>query len=449
MKTIRVSIALLLLALGCRSLEAATNVVILGDSFQAKIDVAAPGDTLVVQGGTFSGNINFTKPLTVVASGTNMVQFPGTVSIQAAGTVNACRVVFLGPLQVSSNATLMLSRCTISSTFTSSGGIIQAYDNQFAGVVTATGGSFLVKRCNFASDVILTNTSLEALRMTNWNLTATASGPAPKMIMSQCVPQGPLTVTGYKTWLGYCTGFRFALYNCDAVMVGCHLYHPQGDFWAALYVHGGRIVAYNNRLRREIYGLNGGGPWAVQLEDTDAKFVNCSILSYAAAASFFVGTVGPFYYDVYPNGILVNGPNSTATFRNCALMVFWGPRNGGSTGFACDAGQIKELDYCCIYATSPLNGVSSATSIFTDPLFNPDLTLSGASPCINTGDPGGIHKDSDGTRNDIGATGGTLWNPGNYTNSNPIVFWLMPTNQTVLKGLQTTIPINAAATAGH
>ena len=48
----------------------------------------------------------------------------------------------------------------------------------------------------------------------------------------------------------------------------------------------------------------------------------------------------------------------------------------------------------------------------------------------------------------MGYTGGPYWNPANYTNNNPMVFFLTG-QQTVLSGVQTNIQINTAASAGH
>jgi hypothetical protein len=49
----------------------------------------------------------------------------------------------------------------------------------------------------------------------------------------------------------------------------------------------------------------------------------------------------------------------------------------------------------------------------------------------------------------MGWTGGPLYNPANYTNNNPMVFFLTGSPQTVFKGQQTNILVNAAASAGH
>jgi len=46
-------------------------------------------------------------------------------------------------------------------------------------------------------------------------------------------------------------------------------------------------------------------------------------------------------------------------------------------------------------------------------------------------------------------SGGPYWNPANYTNNNPMVFFLGTSQQVVLSGIQTNIQVSTAASAGH
>jgi hypothetical protein len=71
------------------------------------------------------------------------------------------------------------------------------------------------------------------------------------------------------------------------------------------------------------------------------------------------------------------------------------------------------------------------------------------SPCRNAGPPDAIYNDRDGTRNDIGFTGGPLYNPANFTTDLPLAFWLDTTPRKVLKGVNNTIRVDAAAVAGQ
>src|SRR5690349_10116884 len=51
-----------------------TNYVVQGaTNFQATIDLSAPGDYLVVQGAPYFENLTFSKPITVLRSGTNLI----------------------------------------------------------------------------------------------------------------------------------------------------------------------------------------------------------------------------------------------------------------------------------------------------------------------------------------------------------------------------------------
>ena len=82
MKTLTCLTAGLVLTAAALHCPAATNYVILGDNFQAKINESAPGDILVVQAGVYPDNLNFNKPLTVLRSGTNRIQLAGSVQMQ-------------------------------------------------------------------------------------------------------------------------------------------------------------------------------------------------------------------------------------------------------------------------------------------------------------------------------------------------------------------------------
>ena len=83
---------------------------------------------------------------------------------------------------------------------------------------------------------------------------------------------------------------------------------------------------------------------------------------------------------------------------------------------------------------------------------NPNLGSDGSpnpgSPIINAGPPDAIYNNRDGTRNTMGYTGGPYWNPANYSNNDPMVF-LLTGQQMAAKGVQTSIPVNVAVSAGH
>src|SRR6266853_1914634 len=109
----------LLLQLGLTwTASAATNYVLQGYDFQTNINNATGGDTMVVQAGIYTGDLTFTKPLTILCSGTNQVQFQGSVQVQTTGTISFSQCLFLSPLQVLSNCTLVMVQAICSNALT-------------------------------------------------------------------------------------------------------------------------------------------------------------------------------------------------------------------------------------------------------------------------------------------------------------------------------------------
>ena len=445
MKTFIIKLVLLLFGITSISAHGTTNVVVVGNDLQLAINASSPGDTLVVQSGAYSGNLNFTKPLTLLCSGTNGIQLSGNTSIQSPGPVAFSQVQFLGSLTVQSNALSILNQSTLSSAVSVTGGTLQAFDCSFAGL-SGTGGKLILKRCTFSGAINLAGTSLEALRVTNLaGFTATATyGTGTRFIATQS-SFGYTSITGYSVWLGYTT-FVSPSYNyatilslnfCDTILVGISAFDMQSNGWPAAFVTGGTLNCFNSRFYKYFPACCSGlFVCSIQLESVTASLQNCSI---------------SVRQDAHPQAIRAQG-TAVVRIRNCAVRAEGGTPPTGIIVY--DSAQINEVSYCCVWGdggSSPLflSGVSSANSIYGEPNFDSNLNFVGSSPCINAGNPSSLYNNTDGSRNTIGWTGGPLYNPANYTNNNPIVFWLGTSNQTVLKGVQNTIPITIGASAGH
>jgi hypothetical protein len=441
--------------------EAATNVVIQGDDFQAAINAASSGDTLVVQSGSYSGNLSFTKPLTVVCSG-SQIQLIGNTTISAGGTVSLFQTTFLGTVQIQTNTTVALSLDSFSNLVTSSGGNVQAVDSQFNGL-NATGGKVTVKRCAFADGINLNNTPFEALRITNAaNLTAVAPpGSTNGFVAVQSYFQA-VSLTGCQAWLGYnsFTSSSAAAFNpvglgdhtplvylngCDTVFVGnlAYIYGGGGDV-DDVFALGGSLKAHSNRIRSDSSG--GAANGFLFYNNASGEAINNSMFLDATGASSTAlatsgGTPGVPAVVVQANAIVASRAGAISD-------------NNGS---------VSLCTYCCLSdgASSLISGVTATAFLYLDPQYvnvntigplsatNNWLAPGLSSPCLNAGPPDAINNNTDGTRNTMGYTGGPLWNPANYTNNNPIVFWAMPSKQTVLKGRDTSIQLNAAAAAGY
>lgn len=474
----RIFFAVVILAfLQIVQMHAATNFVILGDDFQTKIDAASPGDTLVVQAGVYSGNLNFNKALTVLRSGTNLIQFLGTVQItgagnssfqfseffspvtvQATGTVSFAQSQFLSTL-FSQEANILMSQVTSSNYIQAnlaqgSGTNFQAYDSSLW-QLEFIGGKTVLKRCSinkvgYTTLTLSSNATFDGLRVTNNGVcvaeATTGSGTPFVLVQSSFLYE--MNLTGYKVWLGYNTfGRPLALTGCDSVLIGNEI-----NYVPALSCQGGGTVsAYNNRFwwnsAITAGGLGGEGN-LVSLDGVNVEFANNTFLARRTGGLNGMTLRGLF---------LTNG--SVAAIRANVFHTEF--VSGGPTTCWCveSIGSVASISYSDLFGPSApsVQGIDQANlahCIFSNPLFSNlglplDVSLAVGSPAINTGPPDAIFNDRDGTRNDMGYTGGPFWNPANYTNDDPMVFFLTASRQTVLKGVQTNITVNAAASAGH
>ena len=73
---------------------------------------------------------------------------------------------------------------------------------------------------------------------------------------------------------------------------------------------------------------------------------------------------------------------------------------------------------------APDGGVVNLNGIYSDPTINGDGSLRAGSPCLNAGPPDAQYNDHDGTRNDLGMTGGHSYLVNGKTTNKPIVLGL-------------------------
>jgi hypothetical protein len=87
------------------------------------------------------------------------------------------------------------------------------------------------------------------------------------------------------------------------------------------------------------------------------------------------------------------------------------------------------------------NGVIAEGTLYMDPLFvaNEAPKLQPTSPCINAGTADPRYNDRDGTRNDIGPSGGAWFDPDGWTTENPVVISFDLSPDQVLEGVDTEV----------
>jgi hypothetical protein len=83
--------------------------------------------------------------------------------------------------------------------------------------------------------------------------------------------------------------------------------------------------------------------------------------------------------------------------------------------------------------------------LYIDPLFvvGEEPKLQATSPCINAGTPDPRYNDRDGSRNDIGPSGGAWFDPDGWTTTKPVVLSFDISSDIVLEGEVTTIDLSA------
>jgi hypothetical protein len=395
------------------ALGASTGVTLTSD-VQAVIDAAAPGDTLFMETGVYESPLVFNKALKVVPSaGPNQgqIQFTGSVTIQNTGTNSFQQTFFGGPVE------------TIGATVT-------ILDSMHNAPILARNGKLIMKRVllsTLASLTLTNSAGFEGLRIKSLApIKAHAPTTTPGQFMAvQSEFQSSLTFINSKVWLGYNTAYgasQISMTGSDAVLIGNRLTVSHGDW--QLVVAGGNLKMINNLM------VNPGGH-GITLSGTGADLINNTII---------------------PNIYTLNVDSAVRPI-NLRANIFRGHPSYPPLVVSANSSALIFASYCLFFGSvSPQSLIVPPfvnCLINVDPMLSADkLTLTAESPCIGKGMPGAVHNNRDGTANTIGYTGGPYLNTANYTNDNPMVF-LLTGPQAILKGGQTTIPISAAASAGH
>jgi hypothetical protein len=401
--------------------RAATNIVLAGEDLQARINAAASGDVMVIQSGAYGGAIAITKPLTLVRSGAGDLQLLGPVSINTAGAVAVSQLRFSDAINIEGGGAVSFSDCLVQ------------------GAIGATGGKLNMRRSEVVGGMRLTNAALTGLRLTNRIEVTAFAAPNSRipLNLSQCTFEALLSATGYSLSVGYSKLYGFRINDGEATLVGNRVYYwDSGRTFSNETVSGYRskLSLYNNQIRAVVV-TGSGSLMGLYLESCNAKVVNNTfdINCVGSHQSICISCSGIASSVVIVGNILK--PHNAAG-NNVTVQ-----RRLGFEG-------RMECSYCC-FPPGRLSDVQFLASLETEPGYALDGTLEVGSPCRNAGPPDAIYNDRDGTRNDIGFTGGPLYNPANFTTDNPMAFWLDTTPRKVLKGVNNTIRVDAAAVAGQ
>ena len=472
------TVGLLIGCLGLR-LTAATNLVVAGDDLQAKINAATSGDTLVVQSGTYPGNLSITKPLYLVCSGSGMVVLPNPVIIATSGLVHLSRFEAAQVLTSATNSNLRLVDC------------------QVVGSLGHADGRVTLRRTTISGTLNLTNSSLEALRLTNIgriNLIGNSTN-RPRAVLVQSHHRAVLVAERYELITGYLFTQGLQLTDVQSKHVGLKVfsttdYIPSGELAHYIYDYnsGGRVYSVSAvQLERGSHSFVGseiinslhqipqkGMPIVFLSRNADLQIDNSLLISWGL---FTRG--GRFDGDPKSSGVSIIG--GRLVLNNSYIQLhsdIVGDENRTKIAINSNLNPQISFNDSVVYGTSwdPSEGSLIRTSSFRpnlsvgDAVFTPknvviasappiavawtnqwdfQVSLVPNSPLINAGSDDPLKRNRDGSRNTIGSTGGPMYNPALATTDLPMAFWLGLMPQRIVKGLVNTVDLDAAAAAGH
>ena len=449
----------LCLLLGGRG-HAVTLSVLPGTSIQAKIDLAQPGDIVAIFGGTYNQDITINKAIRLVEVAGQEVTILGSITFT--GVVNA--PPFEGFKYGSPGRGLTVANTT--------GMVLRGLDGTGGAGVSATGTSIVhIVDCDL-TDV----TTADATELKLWNSSInnlTASGPKTEVwnaILRASLVQhagslqtAGLTIAGNfntgagalktvafrtkvagdcvwrskKNWFGYSEtrSFNFIEQTDAKVVVVGNKIDRQGVESNGIYgnISSSSILIANNRIVRVGYHYEGDGENGIDLRGggNTAMVANnyCQLQWYGREDR------GP-----RGDGIYVRDFNQATIINNIIV--------GAMHGISAPFGAVAQNN---LYWASPwggsrleANGVVAEGTLYIDPLFvvGEEPKLQATSPCLNAGTPDPRYNDRDGSRNDIGPSGGAWFDPEGWTTTKPVVLSFDISSDIVLEGEQTTIDLS-------
>lgn len=408
---------------------AATHYVTPGTSIQAKVNIANPGDTIVIFGGTYSEDVTVNKRISLQRLVGETVFITGEVTLSGI-TAPAATPMILSNFKIGGDGSkgVTVNSCTnvVVDNVDATGRGFSA-DNSVNVVV---GNSTLTVAELNSSEITLSRATVnDYVRMNNTGRTNRA------LNLLQCtVPNNFVEATGGKCRLLYNNLRNVRCFSADSVIVGNRIASPQGVLRDA--------------------GL-------VRLQSGVAILRNNDIGSVAGACCFYSGNVNNGVWIADCETLIANnyihdlggGDSEGEDDRQAVYIpsaskrieitgnIFWGTRRGVVGPFA----NVTYRYNNDVEGVRHIGGVIGDSIISVNPQFvnktNGNYQLMAGSPCIDAGPSDVWFNDRNGTRNDMGIFGGAAYDPDGKTTDKPITFILQATPLTVIKGVDTNLVI--------
>ena len=419
-------------------LNAATLAVLPGESIQAQIDAASEGDIVAVFGGTYSEDITINKAIRLVEVSGQDVTILGAVTfdgISDAPPFEGFTVGSGGKDIIVRDTTGLLMRaidhsagdqlvitgnsnntkiveCTLTH-FDPDAGVVEIVDSSVSGRIEQNGGSLHTTNVTVSGNI---ETGDSAIRTIAFRTTVT----------------GDCNWRSNRSWFGYSRARSFNFYgsNAKVVVVGSTIDRVNG------VADGMRLQGTNNRYyvnNSVIKGVRniGNGEECIEV---DGASNSVRILNNYLSITH--------EQQNYTNNISINmnvADTTDVVFSNNTCSNTGG--QGSYYMLAAPFGVTVLNNLAIEGRTGLLDGVVANNTLTGNPLFvdGDPYELGAGSPCLNAGTEDPRYNDRDGSRNDIGPTGGAWYDPDGWTTENPVVVAFELSRDQILEGDATPI----------
>jgi len=396
-------------------LNAATLAVFSGESIQAQIDAASEGDIVAVFGGTSVEDITINKAIRLVEVSGQEAIIRGNIYFESVVNCPPFIGFTVGSIDrgivVNNTTNLLLQDITCasdSSGITLNGESTVSVENSQVSKFAQNGGSLHTINVTVSGNF---DTGDSAIRTIAFRTTVT----------------GDCNWRSNRSWFGYSTARSFNFYGSNAKVV----------------VVGSTI----DRVNREADGIRPHGP-GNQFTGTNSVVKNVRS-----------------YYTSDENNIDIAGAGNSAKILNNYIQKTHNSSDSGDhynirindttdvliannifsntvDGMVDAPFGVTVLNNLAIEGRTGLrDGVVASNTTTGDPLFvdGDPYELGTGSPCLNAGTEDPRYNDRDGSRNDIGPSGGAWYDPDGWTTENPVVISFELSRDQILEGDATPI----------
>jgi len=352
----------------CPPAFAATLAVLPGESIQAKVDAAAPGDIVAIFGGTYSADVNITKAIRLVEVDGQDVTITGNVTWS--GVTNA--PPFVGFTVGSSGKGITVTNTTgltIKGVDARGGVGIKVIGTSNVGILNC-----LTSRIDQdGGELYASSTQVSSAFDTTIN--------SQKTIVFRTTIASSSTWNTKNAWLGYSSFglFAFAGTSRKVVIVGCS-FSAASNTTSDIVVLGGTANTYtiiNSIAKDAVYGswdyVGQVGGSCLRLNSGNSAFVANNYLQCKNTS-----VVPPGYTGAYGCGIYSETSNLVAVNNIC---------HGCYRAITAPYGAIAKNTFAYQVTNLATGGVLPIDTQQGDPLFVSGNApqLQAASPCINAG----------------------------------------------------------------